>query len=399
MSVPVQLTAKPPPVDERFRSDRHALFSLVMLITEQCNLRCDYCYIRKVPRRMSDEIADASVDFLLAHAAPAPAPVSICYFGGEPLLEPRLVERIHAHTSAAAAAQGRSATFTMTSNATLLNERNAALIERLGIGLRVSLDGIGAAHDRHRRTVGGKGSFRLIERNLDRIALLPGVSVRLTVGPETAASLPESIAWLVDRGFKRIAFSPVTEAAWTAPAAAALLEGLVELRRLQQSFGNGASISNITKTDGRLGRADAGFGCGAARGMVAVDASGFVYPCHRFIGYFENGPAQRIGDVRTGFDTTARERYIAANHISNHTGCGSGLFRPDVAPAERACGSCSLHSVCGTACMALNEHLTGDPRRPHPVNRLLAQVEAAAHLAALDAGFASDVLSDHCNVS
>jgi hypothetical protein len=29
----------------------------------------------------------------------------------------------------------------------------------------------------------------------------------------------------------------------------------------------------------------------------------------------------------------------------------------------------------------------------------LAQVEAAAHLAALDAGFASDVLSDHCNVS
>ncbi len=263
----------------------------------------------------------------------------------------------------------------------------------------MSLDGIGPAHDRHRRTVAGKGSFRLVERHLDRIVRLDDVSVRLTVSPETASSLPQSIRWLMDHGFERISFSPVIEAEWTAESAAALLDATVALYRMQRELGQKVTIGNLGKTASRLGKLHDGYGCGAARGMVAVDASGYLYPCHRFVGYFRNGEAQRIGDVRRGFDHRARERYIAANHVASHTGCGHGLFTDDVEQGDRACGRCSLGSVCGTACMAVNEHLTGDPRRPHPVNRLLAQVQAAAHLASVDGVVAADLLSQHCGMS
>jgi len=367
-----------PQIDDAFRSARHTLRNLILLITEQCNLRCDYCYIRKVPRAMSRETAQQSVDFLFAAAKASRDPLSITFFGGEPLLKPALIEFIHDAATRRARQDDREISFSMTTNATLVTERNAEMIARLRIGLRVSLDGIGDVQDRHRRTVDGKGSFSLIARNLDRIARLDAVSVRLTVTPDTAAQLPDSVRWLVDRGFKSISISPVTEAQWTTDSLGALLQAQRELHALQPAAP--VHISSVAKTSRALGAAGPRWGCGAARGMAAVDAEGYLYPCHRFVGYFRNGVAQRIGHVATGFDTARREYYIAANHSSSRPGCGHGLFTPQVAREERACGNCSLLSVCGSNCMAVNEHMTGDPARPHPINRVLAQIDAAASL-------------------
>jgi len=42
-----------------------------MLITEDCNCRCDYCFIRgKRPRRMTEEIASATLFFALEMQVP-----------------------------------------------------------------------------------------------------------------------------------------------------------------------------------------------------------------------------------------------------------------------------------------------------------------------------------------
>ncbi len=364
--------------DRCFRSECSPVHDLVMLITEQCNLRCDYCYTGKRPGRMTEETAEQSIRFLLDHAPPAPQPVSVTYFGGEPLLEPDLIEFVHERLTQEAASEGREAKFSMTTNATLLNRRNAEMIERLGIGVRVSLDGIGESHDRHRRTIAGRGSFKLITRHLDIIRSLPAVSVRLTVSPETAAELPASIEWLINEGFGRIAFSPVIEAEWSEDALAHLLVAEQALNSLDARSLD--KISHITRTKERIGITAQRWGCGAARGFVAVDVAGFIYPCHRFVGYSRNGEAQRIGHVATGFDTARREYYLAANHSTSRHGCGHGLFEESIAETDKACRSCRLLSVCGSNCMAVNEYMTGDPMRPHPINRVLAQIDVASAL-------------------
>ena len=347
-----------------------------MLITEECNLRCDYCYIRKRPRTMTNRTAEQSVDFLFEASAGTRSGLSITFFGGEPLLAPGLIELIHAKASERARESSREISFSMTTNATLISERNAELIERLGIAVRVSLDGVGWAHDLHRRTVAGKGSFALITRNLARIARLKSVSVRMTVSPETARQLPEAVQWLSDQGFASISFSPVAEAAWTEEALGELLEAQRHLRSIQQS--QRAPLNHIGKMERALKSTGPRWGCGAARGLIAVDSEGYLYPCHRFVGYFRNGAAQRIGHVATGFDIPKREHYIAANHSTSRRGCGHGLFATGI--SERTCQNCSLLSLCGSNCMAVSEHMTGDPTRPHPINRLLAQIDAAAHL-------------------
>lgn len=365
-----------------FHSEAFPLRNLVMHITEACNLRCDYCYIQKTPRVMNRQVAEQSVRFLFDHAPEGDDPLSITFFGGEPLLEPGLIEYIHALASQQGGVRGREVTFGMTTNATLITAQNAQMIKRLGISVRLSLDGVGDAHDRHRRTISGKGSFDLIRRQLGHIAEIESVSVRLTVSPDTAAQLPASIQWLSDHGFNSISFSPVTEAEWSEESLAQLLEAQQQLYRIQNAS-DGVKISHIGKTERALAAQGPRWGCGAARGFVAVDPEGYLYPCHRFVGYFRNGETQRVGHVARGFDIQRREYYLAANHSSARQGCGHGMFSPEVPDQEKNCQQCQLLPVCGSNCMAVSEYMTGDPTRPHPVNRLFAQIDAATHLDAV----------------
>ncbi len=54
-----------------------------MLITEDCNCRCDYCFIQgKRPKRMTEEIVKATVDFLLLKSRHL-RKVEILFFCGE----------------------------------------------------------------------------------------------------------------------------------------------------------------------------------------------------------------------------------------------------------------------------------------------------------------------------
>ncbi len=56
------------------------------LITEDCNCRCDYCFIEgKHPQRMTEDIVKATVDFLLLKSRHSRS-VELLFLGGEPLM-------------------------------------------------------------------------------------------------------------------------------------------------------------------------------------------------------------------------------------------------------------------------------------------------------------------------
>jgi len=69
------------------------LKTLILHVTEACNLRCTYCYQADTKDReaggpqqaMSREVAQEAVDFLFEHSGPLEDLV-IVFFGGEPLL-------------------------------------------------------------------------------------------------------------------------------------------------------------------------------------------------------------------------------------------------------------------------------------------------------------------------
>src|SRR5881409_3446637 len=100
------------------------LQTLVLNLTNQCNLSCQYCYefgADKVatpngkPKFMDFETAKASVDFLLDQSAGRRG-VHITFFGGETLMNFALLQKVVMYARDRAAGQGRSIDFSLTTN-------------------------------------------------------------------------------------------------------------------------------------------------------------------------------------------------------------------------------------------------------------------------------------------
>ncbi|MBM3162223.1 MAG: SPASM domain-containing protein [Chlorobi bacterium] len=358
--------------------------NFILMVTEECNLRCDYCYMVSNPQRIGEDVIAKSLDFMFGQTCEnnETLPLSLCFFGGEPLMVPEVIEDICFRVLERAKVENREIRFSMTSNGTLIDQTRAELIKLFRIKVNLSIDGAGEAQDRHRKQTDGRGSFRLIENNIDLIRSLPYVSVRLTVSPDTAPLLSHSVHWLLDNGFESIFFSPVVEANWSAYSLSALYDAYKDLHAFQkQNSRKKAKIKNLARDFDRLRKGHSRhYGCGASRNLVAIDASGNLYPCQRFFGYFGKSQESRIGTVFDGIDPPSRAKYMSYSRLENSETCGSGIYAEGTESRLQHCGNCLLFPVCHAGCMAVNAVTTGSPVKASPVNRLLAQVAASACL-------------------
>src|SRR5918994_3312357 len=105
------------------------LQTLVVNVTNQCNLACTYCYEYgedkivdtengRQPKFMSAETARASVDFALRESRQSPT-AHITFFGGETLMNFPVLKSTIAYARQRAAEVGKEVDFSLTTNATL----------------------------------------------------------------------------------------------------------------------------------------------------------------------------------------------------------------------------------------------------------------------------------------
>jgi uncharacterized protein len=150
------------------------LQSLTLAITEQCNLRCDYCIFSGLYReqrqhsanRMTFETARKAVDFLHSHSRLRER-VIIQFFGGEPLLAFPLIKKCVAYAKEIFG--NKTVRFMMTTNGTLLSGAIRDFLVAHDFLISVSLDGPKELHDRHRRDYSGRGTFDWVCRNLEAL--------------------------------------------------------------------------------------------------------------------------------------------------------------------------------------------------------------------------------------
>lgn len=147
---------------------------LVLTLTEQCNLRCRYClhgagldWVRDHGTdSMSLETATRAVEYFLDRCDLARPPV-ISFYGGEPLLEAGLIEKIVA--VARGHERGPEVQFAIDTNGVLLDDLAVDLVLREEMFLQLSLDGPRDIHDRNRRVAGNGGTFDQIIEGIDRL--------------------------------------------------------------------------------------------------------------------------------------------------------------------------------------------------------------------------------------
>jgi uncharacterized protein len=170
----------------------------VLKVHQRCNLACDYCYVyehadqswRGRPLSMSEPVVAATVGRIADHVRRHELDsVRVVLHGGEPLLFGADRLAALAGTVRGALPVGCRVELGMQTNGVRLNEPTVAMLVAQGIRAGVSVDGVRADHDRHRRTPNGRGSFTAVERALGLLQRPENraayAGVLCTVAPDT----------------------------------------------------------------------------------------------------------------------------------------------------------------------------------------------------------------------
>jgi Arylsulfatase regulator (Fe-S oxidoreductase) len=129
-------------------------------ITNACNLRCDYCYLKKTSEAMDEMRGRQAVDAVIRSAvANQFRRVKLKYAGGEATLNLPLVITLHQYARDSAARHNLTLDGVILSNGVALSDHQIRQIRDNDLRLMISLDGIGDLHDSQRRFVNGRGSF------------------------------------------------------------------------------------------------------------------------------------------------------------------------------------------------------------------------------------------------
>lgn len=358
--------------------------ALCLMISQQCNLRCSYCFAQEGTYgsggMMTEEAAFKAVDFLL-EASGSIGAIEVDFFGGEPLMNFSVVAATIEYGAEKAKTRGKKITFTITTNALLLDETVTGLLLERGVNVVLSIDGRKEVHDRFRRFPGGRGSYEQVLANAKRFFNSWAVSSQSSYcyvrGTYTRMNLDfaRDFCHLVEQGLTSISLEPVVAApgadyaikAGDLPVIKAEYERLAEHYLSFRRQGKPVRFFHFELDPaGGPCLTKRVTGCGAGFSYLAVSAEGRLYPCHQFVGNEEFC----IGDL-------------------NH-----GIRRPEVVEAFRQahvynkpCATCWARFYCGGGCHATAYAANGTIFKPSFIgcNLLHRRFECALYVAAASA--------------
>ena len=144
------------------------LLKMKICPTMACNFECTYCFQEHRAGKMGEDVQDAVAalaDRLLAVSGAEE--LSVMWYGGEPLLALDVIDRLSRLLNTACKKHGAGFRASIVTNGYLLDKQAVRDLFHLRVkAARVTVDGVGAAHDATRRLVGGGGTFERIMENL-----------------------------------------------------------------------------------------------------------------------------------------------------------------------------------------------------------------------------------------
>jgi uncharacterized protein len=320
------------------------LQTLVVNVTNQCNLSCEYCYEYgedkivdtengKQPKFMSEETARQAIDFALRESGKT---AMVTFFGGETLMNFPVLKKTVGYARARAAEVGKDIDFSLTTNATLLKPDVIDFLADERIGVTISIDGPQEIQDKFRVFHNGKGSYDLVAPKIK--ALLARhrsrpIGARVTLTRQTLDVMKIYRHLHDEMGFWEVGFAPVTTSPQRGHAIsdAGFDHLLGQFRTLAQDFLQSSlanrhhGFSNVRETLQEIHQGHAkAYPCGAGIGLLGVATDGNVSLCHRFAGSEAHG----FGSVTDGVDRAKQAAFLESHHINHKTDCQSCWARP-----------------------------------------------------------------------
>jgi len=323
--------------------------------TNNCNLRCTYCYATKTPKEMDAETLAQAGEFILGpeEERNPGRRVNIQFFGGEPMLKWNMLTTfIDWMNEEARKRLGRKINWGMTTNGTLLNEERIKWMKEHNLRPLLSVDGRKETHNKHRIYANGRGSFDDIPFDTF-LKYFPNPELRPTILPDTVEGWIEDLYWFHSKGCYNVATEVAYEADWDDEAMAKAWRTYDKMGDIYIQFRKAGKKDFWMKfiMDGlnTLGiERQTGTVCGIARNTVAIDAHGWLYACQRYADF--NNPDLKIGDIWEGWDYDKLKEWRS-------------LRREHMYPDPRSgfdCETCPARWKCRGGCNAMNYQCNND---------------------------------------
>jgi uncharacterized protein len=188
--------------------DRRNL-SLTILPSLACNFRCVYCYQKENTKKMNPEVQDAVVR-LVKKKLQRNGSLSVSWYGGEPLLQMDIINRLSKRFIALCKNRGAEYSASIITNGYLLNTKNTDNLKDLGVSeAQVTIDGPPELHDKRRVLKGGQNTFKRIIENVRKASEKINIAVRMNVDETNKDHIKDVIEILVKEGLEqRVGFYP-----------------------------------------------------------------------------------------------------------------------------------------------------------------------------------------------
>jgi len=282
-----------------FKKRKTVVKALCLHIAHDCNLACKYCFAEEGEyhgRRalMSYEVGKQALDFLIANSG-SRRNLEVDFFGGEPLMNWDVVERLVEYGREQEKIHDKNFRFTLTTNGVLLNDEIMQFCNREMANVVLSVDGRKQVHDMMRPFRNGRGSYDLIMPKFRKFAESRKQTRYYVRGTFTHynTDFSNDVISLADEGFEQISIEPVV-----APADAPYAIREEDLPVLMEEYDK---LSKEIVKRNREGRHFNFFhfmidleggpcvakrlsGCGSGTEYLAVTPWGDLYPCHQFVG-------------------------------------------------------------------------------------------------------------------
>lgn len=310
--------------------------TITFIVTKDCQLACKYCFLvgKNDKERMSWETAKAAIDYILSHKEFREKSVIWEFFGGEPLMEIDLIDKICDYIKLEMYKCNHhwfnSYRFFITTNGINYNTKKVQSfinknIGHLGIG--ITIDGTERKHDlnriyKHKNTDGSEhGSYRDVVRNIPLwLEQFPKASTKVTISSADIPYIKESVLHLYSLGIHDIFINCVYEDVWKEGDDKLFENQLMELADVIIDGGYYTDYVCSFFSE-KLGKPldpvlENQNWCGSGK-MLAVDAAGMFYPCTRFAAFSlrEKKPLI-IGNVRDGIDQNKLRPFLTLDRMT-----------------------------------------------------------------------------------
>lgn len=293
-----------------------------LYLTENCNLKCNYCYEGndKRSKTLNNQDLEKAISFIVQNN-PQNENINLTFLGGEPLLNKDAIYLCMDIINHKWSQSKELFKFHITTNGILLDKEIIKLFKRNNVDVSISIDGDKRTHNLNRRSKNGTDVYEDIIENMHLMQEM-GLDffVRMTVTENNAALLSANLQYFYNMGIRKFHIGIDNMGEWTHEGLNILDEQMEKMDYFYLEILGREEGAVLNLHDYKIGTFVAKtipqYCSGGSIGHLVINSSGELFPC----GYVVNNDIWNLGTIETGLD---RSKFLqsARNHVVSKSTC------------------------------------------------------------------------------